>query len=143
MSKQLKAEVAVIALNKMLRGGHFSICTVTEVAELYNVNAAAMRKTDAFKMLNNLHCVDFNVMTPRVRESIPELIKACLAAEAPEVFQFAMPDTRPKRESVTDMVVIDVEYAEVREPRREAPRNEPTPEAKKGGIRFRLPWSRE
>lgn len=127
---RVKAEASIIALNKMMRGGHFSICAVTHVADIHGI------KTDgpAFTILRALHCVDFKDMTPDVRNAIPELIKECLLNKT-DVYQFDMPTPAPQvmERSIT---VIDVSFTEVSEP-------EPEPPQKKGGFRFRLPWSRE
>jgi hypothetical protein len=83
MSDELKQQIAVTALNEMMRGNHFNICAIDRVADMLGVNA---RASEAHRTLCPLHCIDWNKMPPQVREAVPGLIQECLGV-AP-VFQF-------------------------------------------------------
>lgn len=74
---------AITALNKMLKDGHFSICTIDAVAEMLRVNS---RNTEEYRILRTLHCVSYNDMPQILRQELPLLIKKCLG-RGPE-FQF-------------------------------------------------------
>ncbi len=82
-------DVAVTAINEMLRDKHFSICTVRDVAAMLNVNPDCQE----YRILKTLHCVDYADMTKNVRDAIPGLIAACLDQN---VFQFPLPSERLK-----------------------------------------------
>lgn len=81
---KLKELAAITALNHMMKGGHFSICTVDSVAEMLGVNCRGM---EAYAILRTVHCIDFGKMPPELREAVPQLIRQCLN-RGPE-FQFA------------------------------------------------------
>jgi hypothetical protein len=83
MSDELKQQIALTALNEMMRGNHFNICAIDRVADMLGVNA---RASDAHRTLCPLHCVDWDKMPQQVREAVPGLIQECLGV-AP-VFQF-------------------------------------------------------
>jgi hypothetical protein len=68
----------------MMRGGHFSICTIDNVGKLLGIEP---RGSDAYNVLHTLHCIDWNAMPPQLREAVPGLINECLGI-AP-AFQFA------------------------------------------------------
>lgn len=78
----LKQQAAVSALNKMMAGGHFNICTVREIAEMFGV----MAEPEAMSILKTLHCVDFNKMPRELYASIPALIQRALSGA--QAFQF-------------------------------------------------------
>jgi hypothetical protein len=86
-------EIAVFALNKMMRGKHFNICTIRDVADILNIRPSE----PAFSKLRAMHCVDFDEMPPSIKNSIPRLIVECLGGEQP--FQFYMP-TSPIKDIV-------------------------------------------
>jgi hypothetical protein len=104
----LKQLSAVTALNNMMSGGHFNICTIDSVAALLEVQC---RGSDAYRILHTLHCVDWGKMPPELRAAVPDLIKECLGI-AP-VFQFT--DTTKR--------VIDI-----------TPPKQEQPEHKRGGF---------
>lgn len=74
----LKQLAAMTALNEMLAGSHFSICTIDKVGKLLGVNP----KGEAYDTLHTLHCIDYSKMPARLRDAIPELIRQCLGVEA-------------------------------------------------------------
>lgn len=74
----LKQLAAMTALNEMLAGSHFSICTIDRVATLLAVNP----KGEAYDTLHTLHCIHYDKMPARLRDAIPELIRQCLGVEA-------------------------------------------------------------
>ena len=78
----LKQQAAVVALNKMMAGGHFNVCTVREIAEMFGV----MPDPEPMGVLKTLHCVDFNKMPRELYASLPALIQAALSGA--KAFQF-------------------------------------------------------
>jgi len=74
----LQVTIARVALEKMLTGASFSICTITDIGEMLHINP---RGTQAFKMLKPLHCMDYSDMPAEVREAIPGLIRDAFAGE--------------------------------------------------------------
>jgi hypothetical protein len=70
-----KVMIAATALNKMFRGNHFSICTVTEVASMLGIHPEA----EAMRMLQPLHCVHWSDMPPELRNQVPALVEQALA----------------------------------------------------------------
>jgi hypothetical protein len=99
----LKKQAAVVAINNMLAGNHFSICVVRDVAGMLEGDITC----DEYKVLHTLHCVDYNKMTPEIKKAIPQLIAACM--KRPDVFQFPMPSD--KTAYVVD--IVDVEFTVV------------------------------
>jgi hypothetical protein len=83
MTDDLKQLSALTSLNHMMRGGHFSICTIDSVAELLGIE---VRGSEAYKVLRPLHCIDWNKMPPALKDAVPGLINECLGI-AP-AFQF-------------------------------------------------------
>lgn len=73
----LKQLAAMTALNEMLAGNHFSICTIDRVATLLSVNP----KGEAYDTLHTLHCIHYDKMPTRLRDAIPDLIRQCLGVE--------------------------------------------------------------
>lgn len=82
MSRDLKDKIAMAALNNMLAGSHFSICTIDTIGEMLGVSV----KGEAYAMLRSLHCMDWGKMPAEIKEAVPGLIQECLGV-AP-VFQF-------------------------------------------------------
>ena len=78
----LRDASALTALNHMMRGGHFNICTIDSVAKLLNRHPDAI----AYSILRPLHCVNWNEMPTELRNEIPQLIQRCLGVEPS--FQF-------------------------------------------------------
>jgi hypothetical protein len=83
MSEDLKQLSALTALNNMMAGSHFSICTVDRVAEMMG---KPLRGSEAYSILQPLHCIDWAKMPPQLREAVPGLIAECLGIEPS--FQF-------------------------------------------------------
>lgn len=74
---ELKNMAAMTALNQMLAGAHFSICTVDSVAAMLNVRPAS----EAYSILRTVHCIDYAKMPKELRQAIPDLIKQCLGVD--------------------------------------------------------------
>ncbi|MFA7291839.1 MAG: hypothetical protein WC023_06280 [Rhodocyclaceae bacterium] len=79
----LKQLAALTALNNMMAGSHFSICTVRDVGAMLGV---APDRCEAYRMLTTLHCIHWDKMPPELLQAIPGLIQECLGI-AP-VYQF-------------------------------------------------------
>jgi len=82
MPDDMKQLVAITALNKMMKRGHFDICTIDSVARMLGVDP----KGPAYTTLHPLHCVDFSEMPRQLREAIPGLVNQCLGSAA--IFEF-------------------------------------------------------
>jgi hypothetical protein len=94
MNDELKQLSALTALNNMMRGSYFSICTIDSVGRLLGIEP---RGSDAYNVLHTLHCIDWGKMPPQLREAVPGLINECLGI-AP-AFQF----TNAKAGQVIDL----------------------------------------
>jgi len=61
-----RAESVRLALQKMVKGSCFSICTVRTCLQV----AGIVPPTDDLKALEPLHCVDWSDMTPEMRAEV-------------------------------------------------------------------------
>lgn len=80
----LKKLAALTAINNMLAGGHFSICTIDSVADLMGI---PRNSCEAYQTLRALHCIDYAKMPAELRNAIPGLIEQVLGVEP--AYQFA------------------------------------------------------
>lgn len=98
---ELKQEIAITALNNMMRKSFFSICEVRDAANLLGIPVNG----EAYDTLKALHCVDYSAMSPAVRQAIPQLIAEVF--NRPDIFQFQLPSQRnildPVRANVVDV----------------------------------------
>ena len=62
MSK-LKEMAAKSSITNMLKGNHFSICCVDDVANMFGQKAGG----DAYSILKTLHCVNFQDMQNQIK----------------------------------------------------------------------------
>lgn len=86
--EDLKQMSAVTALNDMMESGRFDICCIRNVAELLGVNP---KESEAFAILQPLHCVRFEKMPPQLREAIPSLVEKCLGVSPIYKFKSVQP----------------------------------------------------
>lgn len=86
-----KTLAAEAALNKMMRDGHVSVCTLRDVGTLLG---ADVRGAQVYPILATLHCVSFNGMAPELRDAIPDMIRECLNMPSYQ-FSFAPPIIPP------------------------------------------------
>lgn len=101
-TEDLKQMSALTALNNMMSKGHFNICCINSVGELLGIDP---RRTDAYKILHPLHCVDWGKMPATLRDAVPGLIQECLGVAPsfqfktlrPEVIEFT--ESKPQRPS--------------------------------------------
>jgi hypothetical protein len=89
----LKQLAAITALNEMMAGSHFNVCTIDRIGKMLDINP----KGEAYEVLHTLHCINWEKMPKQLREAVPGLIKECLGVGP--VFQF----------KTLEPVVIDVE----------------------------------
>jgi hypothetical protein len=82
MATDLQQLAALAALNKMMAGGYFDICTIDKIAKMFGV----MPEQEAYTSLRALHCVHFDKMPRELYASIPALIQQAL--NGCQVFQF-------------------------------------------------------
>lgn len=105
-STELKQEVVLTSINKMMRSDFFSICPLDRASEVLGIGI----KGEAYSMLYALHCVHFKDMSPALRQSLPGLIAECF--NRPDIFQFQMPSQRTLVaqtlvQNVVDVTVVD------------------------------------
>lgn len=90
MNDQQLSHLAVLtALNNMMRGKHFSICTVDEAVKTLNTVPDAR----ALAILRPLHCVNWSDMPPELYSAVPQLIERCINVPA---HQFQLTPTTPE-----------------------------------------------
>ena len=100
---ELKQEIAITALNNMMRKSFFSICEVRDAANLLGIPMHG----EAYDTLKALHCVDYAQMSPAVRAAIPKLIADVF--NRPDIFQFQLPSQRNILETASRATIVDVE----------------------------------
>lgn len=91
---QLAYLSVLTSLNKMMAGGHFSICTLDEAVK----TLGAMPDGAAMRILRPLHCVNWIDMDPELRAAVPKLIERCINVPA---HQFALTEV-----SAADRAVV-------------------------------------
>ena len=67
---EFQQRAAAMALVKMLKGKHFSICDLDKLADLLGRKAACAGPD--YKALHNLHCVDYGDMEPELTQQVRE-----------------------------------------------------------------------
>jgi len=85
----IKVEAANAALSEMFKKGWLSICVIDSVAAMLGFSP----KCEAYRILQTLHCIHFADMTPRLRESIPGLIRECLMQDSFSEFVLIEPES--------------------------------------------------
>lgn len=94
MNDSQLAHLSVLsALNKMMAGGHFSICTVDEAIKTLRV----IPDSRAMSILRPLHCVEWKDMPTELRDAVPKLIERCLQVPA---HQFQVTAMTPERSAL-------------------------------------------
>lgn len=113
---ELKQEIAITALNNMMRKSFFSICEVRDAANILGIPVHG----EAYNALKALHCVNYADMSPAVRQAIPHLIAECF--NRPDIFQFQLPSQRNIIDMAANSNVVDVKATVV------------TPQPKRGFV---------
>lgn len=85
---QLKQLSALAALNKMMLGTHFSICTLDDVIKVLGTRPDGQ----AYDILRPLHCVHWTDMPAELRDAVPRLIERCISIPA---YQFQITQVPP------------------------------------------------
>lgn len=65
------------AVNKMMRDGYISICTIDNILKM--TNGIPNRKD--YELLHTLHCVNFMDMDPELLRGLPVILQRVVAAE--------------------------------------------------------------
>lgn len=86
----LKQMAALTALNEMMAGNHFNVCTIDRIATMLGVHP----KGEAYEVLHTLHCINWSKMPPELRQAVPGLIKECLGVAPIYEFKTARPEVR-------------------------------------------------
>lgn len=66
--------VVTAALNDLFTKQWFDMCNLNKVREIVN----APRNSEAYKLLDALHCVAYDKMPPDLRNRIPQLVNEVL-----------------------------------------------------------------
>lgn len=77
----IQSEAAKLALNKMVEGGHFSICVIDDILKL----TKGIPQKEDYDTLRLLHCVDFKKFTPTMRLEFPHLLQRVLESPSMEL----------------------------------------------------------
>lgn len=109
---ELNQEVAITAINRMMRRSYFSICPINDAGKILGISL----ECEAYNTLRALHCIDFHEMSPAIRQAIPQLIAECF--NRPDIFQFQLPSQRNVVEVVPYKAVVDVCVDPVESPKR-------------------------
>lgn len=92
--QQISHLSALTALNRMLIGSYFDICTIDKIVKLL----ATAPDGRAYRILHTLHCVHWCDMPPELRDAVPRLIERCINVPA---HQFQLTQiTDPERQLV-------------------------------------------
>jgi hypothetical protein len=75
---QVQRAVMQVALDKMFKARHFSICDLDSIMLIAHGHSSRICKPPAYTLLHALHCVDYAAMSTEVRDSIPALVRECL-----------------------------------------------------------------
>lgn len=88
MTDTIKQQVALTALNSMMAGAYFDICTIDNIAKMLEIHA----KGEAYNTLRPLHCIHWSAMPAAVRDAVPGLIQECLGFEPTFRFKTMQPE---------------------------------------------------
>ena len=103
----LQKEIAITAINKMMKSTYFSICALDKAAKVLGMT---VHNSQAYHSLHALHCVDFYDMSPNIRNAIHMLIKECFSES--DVFQFPLPNTKPVVPAGLNVIDVDAVLTE-------------------------------
>lgn len=87
----LQTEIAKAALNKMVEGGHFSICVVDEILKI----TKGIPFREDYETLRLLHCVNFRDFSQLMRIEFPALLQRVLESPSMELEIRFRPLERP------------------------------------------------
>ncbi len=66
--------VVTAALDKLFTENYFSVCTVDNILKILNVS----KNSDAYRLLQALHCVDYGAMPKELRDTLPDLVREAI-----------------------------------------------------------------
>src|SRR4051812_34077409 len=69
---EIKTQIAKVALNKLFKQSHFSICTVRDICAMLHV----FPDSEVIAMMQPLHCINYSDMSREIREW---LFRTCLS----------------------------------------------------------------
>ncbi len=79
----LRQMSAMTALNSMMSGRFFDICTIDSVGKMMGVRPEG----EAYNILRPLHCIHWEKMPDELRDAVPDLIRQCLGVGPSYVFK--------------------------------------------------------
>ncbi len=71
---ETKQLVVQAAISRLFTERFFDICALRELVEL----TGAQRSSEAYRLLNTLHCVKWENMDPALRDKVPLLVREAL-----------------------------------------------------------------
>ena len=71
---ETKRLVVQTVMGNLFEKRYFDICIIDKVCKIIGSRSAGK----AYDMLHALHCVDYEAMSPELRERIPHLVNECL-----------------------------------------------------------------
>jgi len=87
---QLSHLSVLTALNEMMLGRRFSICTLDDAIK----TLGAVPDGRAYSILRPLHCVEWKDMPCELRDAVPKLIERCINVPA---YQFQLTAVTPEQ----------------------------------------------
>lgn len=91
----LRLLAAKAALNKMFSSHRFDICTVRELAKMFDV----VPESNAMSILESLHCVQYSTMDRELYRALPSLVQQALSGTP--VFRFEVVEETPNQPLLT------------------------------------------
>lgn len=91
---QLDAALIETALRNMFAGSHFNICVIREIVAV----TKSVPPPGLMGRLSLLHCVNWEDMTPDVREALPDMIREAIGSppfDFESIFQRARAPAQP------------------------------------------------
>lgn len=96
---QLKHLSVLTALNQMMSGSSFNICTLRDAMQTLGTQGDGA----ALRILTPLHCIKWHDMPPELREAVPRLIERCLEIPA---YQFQITPVSPAEQARVQTATI-------------------------------------
>lgn len=74
---EIQMMAAKAALQKMIKDGHISICTIDQILKM----TGGIPDRRDYEILHTLHCVSFKDMQPELLRGLPVILQRVLGAE--------------------------------------------------------------
>lgn len=104
MTPEAKQEAVKLALDELLNGKHFSVCTLDNLGAMLGVEP---RRHRDYAFLHSLHCRDYSTMSQHLREQVAI---ACVNCLRPDAFDTGAIAFALMREGKNFMTIEDTDY---------------------------------